>query len=72
MHNNNETAYINFLKSYENKPIKLILKNGFKYITSNLEILNDSVCKFTDNKNEEVMIVISEIAQVTKEVQSNG
>lgn len=66
--NNNDSPYISFLKTYENIPIKLVLKTGFKYSTKNLIIINNSICKFTDLRGEEILVSIDQISQVTKEV----
>ena len=63
---NNNQEYINFLYAHENNPIRLVLKNGFSYFTSNLKVIGDAV-SFTDIKDNQMMICVSEIAQIMED-----
>ncbi len=64
MNNNNNNPLINVLKEKHNKKIRLVLKNGFSYITSDLKIIDENSVIFHDKFNNEMIICVSEIVQV--------
>ncbi len=57
-------------KSFENKHILIITQSDFKYHTHNLKVLEDAVV-FTDNRNQQIMLSLSEI-KLMQEVKNNG
>jgi len=62
--NNNKSSLINFLKTLKGKNLKIVTAAQFFYETSNFEFLDDSSITFTDRLGNNVMLCLSEIAQV--------
>ena len=60
----NNTVLIKILKEKEGKKIRLILKNGYSYITEDLKVFNDETILFHDKFSNEMMICVSEVTQV--------
>ena len=65
----NHLAFNNFLlrqlKEAQGKKIRLILKNGFHYLTSNLLVLDDKQISFTDIKGDKVTCSVSMVDMLT-------
>jgi hypothetical protein len=55
-------------KFFENKPILVITISNFKYHTSNLHVLDDSVF-FTDNRQQQILLKFSEIKFIQEVLQ---
>ncbi len=66
----NHNTHINFLlrqlREAEGKRIRLILKNGFHYTTSNLLVLDDSQISFNDLNGDKITCNISMVDMVTE------
>ena len=60
----NNTEYIKLLNFYKDKTVKLSLKSGYYYKTSDLRILNDSTIGFHDIHGNQILLDISEIKVV--------
>ena len=48
-------------KFFESKPILIITNAGFRYHTSDMEVLDDDSIFFTDNRSQQIIIKFSEI-----------
>ncbi|KKK96957.1 hypothetical protein LCGC14_2657540 [marine sediment metagenome] len=62
--NNTNNPLISILEKKQNRKIRLVLKNGFSYLTENLKVVNNDSVIFTDKLSNEMMVCISEIVQV--------
>ena len=63
MNNTNHSLYI-FLKEHEGKKVRVLTKNNFSYITTDLKVFEDSIL-FHDKFGREVLLALSEVAQLT-------
>lgn len=63
--NQNNREYLKLLESYQGKKVLLVLKNTFRYETSDLKVLADmGAVHFTDKKGYRMLVSIEEIAQI--------
>ena len=67
----NQTTLKNLLRKYEGKRIRILTKSNLHYDCKLLEITEDSILIF-DKVGNEVIILISEVLQVTKRGGENA
>lgn len=59
----NESEDYEWLTDYAGKKVLIVLKNGFKYTTSNLQLVGEFI-RFNDRMNMRVAIHCSDIQRV--------
>lgn len=60
----NPKSFLDFINSFQSKHIRIGLVSGLSYVTSNLQVLNETSVIFTDIKGNRVMITIDQINRI--------